>query len=232
MPGTQDAERLPPLIEAAIEAGEAGALYVVPSTVSILRAVSAWSQGRGWQVIALREEFPPELRDALVLQSPAGYLAHCQHKDAAGPRRTTLVFTDQFVSSEHAPLLVRDGAQEMFHPTLELIAAARYGVPVRYWVDDAFIAADGQAATAEIAALMGLRRYYRSCDRLGDAWTQRSRQNQRSPAGRIDAARHRLRLYQSIVMLAPEQSLAGASRLPLLGQLISFQQRLPRVAGP
>ena len=219
-------------LEAAISSAGPGVLHVIPSTEATLHAAGTWARDRLWQVVGLREDFPSSGGDGMALLTPSQYLAACGAAAAGAARRTAVVFTDQFVSSEHAALLVRDGVDDRFYPTLELIASARYGVAVRYWVGEGFLDAGTAAGAAETAALHALRRYYRSCDALGDMWRMRGRQFQRSPAGRIEAARHRLRLYQSIVMLAPEDAAPSAVRLTLLEALAALQQGLPRLAGP
>jgi hypothetical protein len=216
----------------AIKAGEPGTLHVVPSTDATLAAAGVWAREAQWQVVGLPEEFRSPGADRFEPQTPAQFLASCRQEPEAASRRHVVVFTDQFVSAEHAPLLVRDGADEMFYPTLELVAAARYGFVVCCWDGEAFAPVPAAASAAESGVLPALRDYYRACDALGAAWRMRGRQHQRSPAGRVEAARHRLRLYQSIVMLAPDADVPAQTRLPLLEALIALQQQLPKVAAP
>lgn len=217
-------------LAAAIESGDPGALFVVPSTAATLAAAATWIREAQWRVVGLHEEFKSSGLDTADLYAPARFLASCQEAATAGRRQPTVVFTDQFVSAEHAPLLVRNGAEEMFFPTLELVAAARYGATIFCWTGDRFVRPEAASSGAEAAVLRTLQSYYRACEALGDAWLMRGRQHQRSPAGRVDAARLRLRLYQSIVMLAPDDETSASLRLPLLEELIALQQRLPRVA--
>lgn len=210
---------------AAIMNADPATLFIVPSTRETLGASAGWVSEAKCCVIGLREDFGSPCEEAFEVLSPARFLAACRSASVTEPRLPVMVFTDQFVSAEHAPLFVRQGADEMFFPSLELVAAAQYGYSVSYWDGADFARPVRHAPDSSTDVLRALHRYYRACDALGEAWLMRERQHQRTVAGRVEAARLRLRLYQSIVMLATVGETSAQAQL--LEEFMALQHRLP-----
>lgn len=216
-------------ITSAVAAGAPNALYLVPSTASTLAAAAGWVRDAQWRVVALATNLPA-CAEALEALTPAQFLADCRRASPAQTPRPTVVFTDHFVSAEHAPLLVKQNDDDVFFPSLELIAEGQFGCAVAYWNGACFVqdVATPPGQASRVLAL--LRQYYQACEALGDDWLMRERQFQRSVAGRIATAKHRIRLYQSIVMLATTHEDSVQAQLPLLEALAALHQQLPRRA--
>ncbi|WP_374602034.1 hypothetical protein [Arenimonas sp.] len=215
-----------------LPAGETRTLHLLPSTHATLADAAGRLHDPDWCVIGLADAFAMAGQDATGPESPAGFLAACRERPACDRPRQTIVFTDQFVSAEHAPLRATLGDGEQFIPTLELVAAAQYGFRIACWHPEGYRVVEAFPAGDQAALLTALAGYYQACDGLGEAWLMRARQHQRSLAGRVEAARSRLRYYQSVVMLADVDAAAAGSRMEVLKALVDLQQQLPRSVAP
>lgn len=217
-------------LEAAIRGAGPRVLHVLPSTAESLAAAGRWAGESSWTVVGLVPDFRGHCPPGFRPHSPAELLSRLGAADP--PDRPVVVFTDQCASAEHAPWLLRDGQDPVYFPSLELVASARHGFAVSCWTGDGFAPVASARDDGGAALVAALRRYYLACDALGEAWLLRARQRQRTLPGRVEAARQRLRLYQSIVMLAELGPDRASERLSVLESLLALQQQLPRVPAP
>lgn len=216
------------LIHEVVIAGDPNVLHIIPSATGTLKAAADWGAKARWNVVGLREHFGPLATDEFEPLTPVQFLAICRDIAVTEGRRHTVIFTDQFVSAEYAPLLVHQGAQETFYPSLEVIAATQYGFAISCWNGASFSAPITSSSKDHAEILRLLRQYYGACEALGESWLMRERQYQRTLTGRIEAAKHRLRSYQSIVMLSTSDDANIHAQIPLLEELASLHQLLPK----
>lgn len=98
----------------AMRSGEPGVLHVLPSTSLTLETAASWVREEGGHAIGLCKVFASSGQASFTPETPAGYLQACQESPGKVAGLRVVVFTDQFVSTEHAPLLVRQGHDQAF----------------------------------------------------------------------------------------------------------------------
>ena len=220
------------LIKEAVIAGDPNVLHIIPSTLGTLKAAADWAPKERWHVVGLREYFGPAVTAEYKPLTPGQLLAICRGVVATDGHRLAVIFSDQFVSAEYAPLFVQQGAKETFYPSLEVIAAAQYGFSISYWNGASFSPPITLSSRNHADILRLLKQYYEACEALGESWLMREPQYQRTLTGRIESAKHRLRFYQSIVMLSTTDDAIIQAQIPLLEELSSLHHLLPKNPAP
>lgn len=215
-------------LEAGIRNAGPRTLHVLPSTTEALACAGRWADEASWQIVGLSPDFKGHCSPDFQPHSPAEMLSRLGGLDP--PDQPIIVFTDQCTSAEHAAWLLHEDDGPVYFPSFELVASVRYGRAVYCWDGDGLTRVP-PAPDGGVALVAALRRYYGACDALGEAWLLRARQRQRTVPGRVDTARQRLRLYQSIVMLADVGPARAGERLSVLESLMALQQHLPRMPG-
>lgn len=215
-----------------ILSGETGVLYIIPTTAETLSAVSDAEVYAKCCVVATEYYFNHFTEGRRKPYSPVDFMRIIEDEEGAHDLRV-IIFTDQFVSAEHAPLLVQENGKELFFPVLEVLAVERHGFSVACWSGNSFsFHAPSPLLNPREGVLRALLEYYEACNLLGDAWLARNRQYLRSAKGRIEEARERIRIYQSVVMLSANDQAGLQLVAPLLRDLAAVRDRVPRrVAG-
>lgn len=216
------------LISEAVTAGDPNVLYIIPSTPGTLKSSADWVAKGRCHVVGLREHFRTLVTDEFELLTPVQFLAICRDVASDEVRRNTVIFTDQFVSAECAPLLVHAGGKETFYSSLELIATAQYGFAISCWDGASFSLPVTSSSIGHAEILRMLGRYYEACEALGESWLVREHQYQRTLKGRIEEAKNRLRIYQSIVMLSTSDGASIQAHASLLEELSRLHKLLPK----
>lgn len=196
------------------------AIFIVPTTQPTLDA-SADVGERSILIVGQGALFGSPSRVPVV--SPTEFLGVCKEGKVIP---VAISYTDQFVSTELAPILVRTNNVSQFFPSMELIASIKYGVPVHCWNGTGFSTSPPGLQETQMSVLRGLRDYYRACAEIRTGWLMRERQVQRTSGQRIEIARQRLRLYQSTVMLAAIDGDPSEMSLQALKQLSVLQANL------
>ena len=213
-------------------AKESKLLCVVPSTIDVLNTAADLAHRAGWHVIGSREFIAPSHALASKLLTPAEFLNLCRMSNAARQVHRSVVLSDQLVSPVHAPLFVAQGDRSVFCSSLEVIAATQLGFSLSFLNDLSFEPFTISPPMQPREILGRILQYYQYCDSLGDTWLLRDQQVQRTEEYRFDAARRRLRLYQSVVMLSASDDREMQLQLPLLEQLTKLHRGLLRNDSP
>lgn len=211
-----------------VERPRANGLHVVPTTASTLSVASSWTLAKDTYVVG-DQKFLDEygLKFGSRLHTPTQFLETCSRAHGTGKTISAVVFTDQMVSAEFAPILVSRRDVLQFFPSLEIIAASGYGLPVHCWCGGSRWTSPVTTNQDRAPVIRAVGRYFDACQQLGVAWLMRDRQAKRQPADRIGNARRRLRLYQSIVMASSVDGSVSEAALSTFRRLVTTRSALP-----
>lgn len=210
----------------------ANGIHVVPTTVSTLSAVSTWARDANTHVVGHREFFRGYgLESGSNLHTPTRFLEVCRHAHGTGEAVLAVVFTDQMVSVEFAPILVNRRGVLQFFPSLELIASSGYGVPVHIWCGRSTWISPLASDQHKLSVLATIGHYFDACEQLGLAWLTLDRQKQRQITDRIEGARRRLRLYHSILMASSVDGPVSETTLSMAERLVAMRSAVPSLNG-
>lgn len=224
------------LLVEGIKNGPTRTLYLVPSTSQTLTHLPSQARKAGWIIVGVPGRFG--VSDEIM--NPASFMKEIAQKEERDAGLRVVVFTDQFVSAEHAPLLVDDGFKEAdfgkvgatstlrFYSAFELLMVFRFGYAVAPWEGARFGLADIAVSQAHDAVLMLLMRYEFACRSIGDGWLMERQQSLRDPKNRMIDARERLRRYMSTLMLSMVDEPKDRRHLIALERLIALRQRIPK----
>jgi hypothetical protein len=161
-------------------------LYVLPTTTSTLSGCDRW--------VAADPALTVIGRIGPHANPPLQWLAETAADASA------VVFSDQLVNDEDAPLLISHGGARCYMSVVETIASTRHRRAIHAWTGDRLDGAPPGSETREVLRL--LLRYTEACANLGPSWRMRDAQLLRSPEARIRTAARRLRLFKSAVLHA------------------------------
>ena len=174
------------VIDARLDCETTRGALLLPSTSVTLAAVPHWTAS-GTPVVGTT---PGTLR-------PDGLLTLLKGDAAARPR-ACIIFSDQLVSPVDAPLLIQRGDQRQYMSALELLCHTRLGFPITAWTGTSFEAAPSYWEPDALLRL--LVRHREACDALGSEWIMRDAQAESRASHRLNDARRRLQLFQSVVL--------------------------------
>lgn len=118
---------------------------------------------------------------------------------AAGHCPDLIVFSDQLVSAEDAPLPVLHEGALRFLPALEAILHVQHGYLPHFWTDTGVLTPPQPGFEAVLRCFPA---YLASCDRLGEEWLARALQPQRLASERLGAAAAEIRRLQDAALHA------------------------------
>lgn len=173
-------------IDAALARGGAQGALLVPSSPATLKAVSKWAADG----VAVVGRVPGTVSPQALLSLVDGGQAKRPH--------TGIIFSDQLVSPVDAPLLIQRGGNRRYVSALELLCHTRHGFPVSAWTGASFEPAPPGCEPDELLSL--LVRYLEACDGLGNDWLMRDAQAECAASHRLNDARRRLQLFQSVIL--------------------------------
>ncbi len=194
--------------------GQAG-IVAIPTTDTYIRHAAALRNAGLALVIADRNRFP----------GLDGSLTPVELLDSYPPRSHTptkpiLSFTDQFVDTTNAPLVVELGSAFEFRSSIEVVASARFRVPIRFLCGD-------QLSPELIVnhndclprAMLDMSNYLDACERLGPSWLARPIQVERLHEHRSRNSALLKKHYASIVMASAIKSGPTHAHVRILHQL-------------
>lgn len=178
------------MMDAALARSDSNGLYILPSTASTLDAIPSWLETAGAIVVGVAVPH---------VVAPTELLARLKAGGSQLPR-IAIVFSDQLVASENAPLLVEHAGMLQYVSALEVVAHMNYQFNVSAWTGNSFEFPAPLCDPPDVLRL--LLRYYSACDKLGSQWLMRESQVKRSIAYRINQTSRRLQLMHSVVLHA------------------------------
>ncbi len=172
-------------------------VFCIPTTSRNLREASRLLSHGEICVVGDEKRFP----------SIKGAMTPVQMLDACPPRSklqlSIISFTDQFVCTTNAPLVVELEGLHEYRSSFEVVCSARFRVPILYacssdWTPPHVVGSESNM----VQALALMSRYLDACELLGDEWLARHMQSERSMEYRRRHAVLLRRQYSSLVMAA------------------------------
>lgn len=151
-------------------------------------------------------------------------------KSIASKRSNIVItFTDQLVSTLHAPLLIEHLGRAQYISGMEAVAHVGYGLRLITWVGTGFEVIPDHSDAADV--LRALLRYYAACDSLGSQWLMREQQTIRFTDDRSSHARRQLRLFQSALMHTHPKSALPEEYRSMVKKMDAIRKGLTELAG-
>jgi len=221
---------IPPILESDL--GD-GVLYLLPSTMAILRLLpEVMKKHEKIKVVGdinfIRTHGVEIQCDNICL--PPNFLKICKECNQHSKKPpSVLVFTDQLVSPEFSPILVRRKGVLEFFSCLECIAVYSYGMSIRNLASAENSSLHGYSINSNKDVLNELSSYFDICSQYEEGWVAAGLQVMRTPRQRIILAKRRLRTYMSVAMASCSLASLGDDTNRLVSHIFDARDKLRKI---